>query len=237
MTLSEKIIQFNKSLVITSALPEGVDVLNPYQDKSTFEITKQFYTKYYSDNLPRTLILGINPGRFGGGITGVPFTDPIKLEKYCGIENTFQKKAELSADFMYQMITAYGGAEKFYSTFYIGAISPLGFTKDGKNLNYYDIKSLQEALQSFIIGSLQTQLAFGINTDVCLCLGEGENFKYLNKINKEHSFFKKIIPLPHPRFIMQYRRKRIDEYVGIYLKELLTSSSLTPDGSTEQTRS
>ncbi len=39
----------------------------------------------------RYLILGINPGRFGGGITGIPFTDPIRLQNICGIENDFQK--------------------------------------------------------------------------------------------------------------------------------------------------
>ena len=37
------------------------------------------------------------------------------------------------------MIEGYGGPEKFYSKFYFGAISPLGFTMDGKNLNYYDV--------------------------------------------------------------------------------------------------
>jgi hypothetical protein len=220
MTFAEKIIQFNKSLVIKAILPGGVEVLNPYQNEEAFLITKQFYNKFYADNLSRTMILGINPGRFGGGITGIPFTDPIKLETFCGIENTFQKKAELSADFIYRMIEAYGGSTKFYNKFYIGAVSPLGFTKSGKNLNYYDIKSLEDTLQSFIIESLQKQLAFGINTDVCFCLGEGENFKYLKKMNNEHSFFKKIIPLPHPRFIMQYRRKRIDEYSEIYLKAM-----------------
>ncbi len=220
MTFAEKIIRFNQSLAIDAVLPEGVGVLHPFKDEAAFTITKKFYTKFYSDNAARTMILGINPGRFGGGVTGVPFTDPIKLEKFCGIENPFQKKPELSADFIYQMIEAYGGAEIFYSKFYISAISPLGFTKDGKNLNYYDIRSLQDSIQSFIIESLQKQLAFGVHTEVCLCLGEGENFKYLNKLNKEHSFFKKIIPLPHPRFIMQYRRKRVDEYVGIYLEAM-----------------
>jgi len=75
------------------------------------------------------------------GITGIPFTDPVKLE-VLGIANDFQKKRELSSDFVYQMITAFGGANKFYQTFYISAISPLGFTKDEKNLNYYDVKRL-----------------------------------------------------------------------------------------------
>jgi len=72
-------------------------------------------------------LLGINPGRFGSGTTGVSFTDPIKLEKYCGIRNDLVKKAELSADFIYAMIIAYGGLESFYNRFFISSVSPLGF--------------------------------------------------------------------------------------------------------------
>ncbi|MFI5224347.1 MAG: DUF4918 domain-containing protein, partial [Nitrospirales bacterium] len=64
------------------------------------------------------LILGINPGRLGAGLTGIPFTDPLKLQNICGIENTLPKKAELSADFIYTMISAFGGPEAFYKKFY-----------------------------------------------------------------------------------------------------------------------
>jgi hypothetical protein len=53
--------------------------------------------------------------------------------------------------------------------------------------------------------------------DVCYCLGEGENFKYFSRLNASHGFFKTIVPLAHPRFIMQYRRKRVWEYVETYL--------------------
>ena len=52
------------------------------------------------------------------------------------------KKQELSSVFMYEMINAYGGAELFYKRFYITAVSPLGFVKNGRNLNYYDDKIL-----------------------------------------------------------------------------------------------
>ena len=30
-------------------------------------------------------------------------------------------------------------------------------------------------------------------------------------------FFERILPLPHPRWVMQYRRKRKEEFVGQYL--------------------
>lgn len=219
VSFAEKVLAFHKSLRITQKLPHGVGVMNPYQDIAAYQLFSLFFKKFYSDNSPRMLILGINPGRFGGGITGVPFTDPVKLESL-GIANDLQKKTELSADFIYRLITAYGGAEKFYSRYYISAVSPLGFTQLGKNLNYYDIRELQESLKPFIINSLKTQLDFGINKDVCYCLGEGQNFKFLTKLNQEHGMFKNICPLPHPRFIMQYRRKKVDEYVEAYLQRL-----------------
>ena len=75
------------------------------------------------------------------------------------------------------MIEAYGGAEKFYSDYFISSASPLGFTKDGKNLNYYDIRELQLALENVHHYFLRKQIGFGISTDVAFCLGEGDNFK------------------------------------------------------------
>jgi hypothetical protein len=222
MTFSDYVLSFYQNLEIKSVLPAGVVVLNPYRDRKSSAYCVQFYNKFYSDNNERTIILGINPGRHGGGITGIPFTDPIKLERNCNIPNPFLKKPELSADFIYTMIDAYGGPEMFYHKFYFSAISPLGFTKDDKNLNYYDIKELQLALREFIVESLTKQLSFGINRSVCYCLGEGENFKFLMRLNHELKFFDKVIPLAHPRFIMQYRRKKVEVYVKDYLEKLGT---------------
>lgn len=217
MTLADRILSFNKNLKITSKLPSGVEVLNPFQQSDTFRLCKQFYKKYYNDSNTRTLIMGINPGRFGAGLTGVPFTDPIKLEERCGIPNTMQKKAELSADFMYKMFDALGGPEFFFSNFYISSVSPLGFVKDGKNLNYYDIKELEKMVTAFAVDSLTKQLDFGLNREICFCLGEGKNFKFLNHLNEKYKFFNTIVPLPHPRFIMQYRRKQLTEFINSYV--------------------
>lgn len=220
-TTADRILSFYSSLTISSNLPEGVEVMNPYKDKLTFQLCSDFYRKYYSDNHSRTMLLGINPGRFGGGITGIPFTDPVKLEKICGIPNNLPRKTELSADFIYRMIDVYGGPQKFYSHFYIGAISPLGFTKDGRNLNYYDIKELGTAVYPFIISSLKSQISLGMNKEICFCLGEGQNFKFLTALNRDLSLFRNVIPLSHPRYIMQYKRKRINEYVDDYVEKLL----------------
>jgi hypothetical protein len=219
--LDEKILHFFKQLKIASPLPKGIEVMNPYVDTYTFGLCEQFYRKYYHDQKPRALLLGINPGRFGSGITGISFTDPIKLENECGIKNTFIKKSELSSDFIYTMIRAYGGPEAFYQHYFISAVSPLGFTSKGKNINYYDDPKLEKAIRPFIIKSINHLLSMGFTREKCFCVGEGKNFEFLSKLNEEQKWFSEIIPLAHPRFIMQYRRKQLDGYVEEYLRELV----------------
>jgi hypothetical protein len=220
MTFANKVLLFYKGLAITNPLPKGVEVLNPYQSESAFELCSLFYKKYYNDQNNRSVILGINPGRFGGGLTGIPFTDPIKLENICGINNDLPKKAELSADFIYSMIESYGGSKKFYSKYFFCSVSPLGFTQDGKNLNYYDTPALQKSVEKFILQSLRGILDLGIHNKTAFCLGEGTNYTYLGKLNEREKLFKEIIPLSHPRFIMQYKRKYVKDYIEDYIKKL-----------------
>ena len=228
MTYAKFILSFLSNLSISTKLPKGINYMNPYLNEEVFELCKQFYEKYYSSNRQRTIILGINPGRYGAGLTGIPFTDPVKLDEDCGIANNLKKQRELSADFIYKMIYAYGGVLEFYDQFYFGSVSPLGFTRDGKNLNYYDDTSLQQSLLPFILQSLEAQLAFGLNRKVAYCLGEGKNYKFLSNLNMEHSFFDHIIPLAHPRFIMQYRRKTVDRYVNDYLQKFQSPELFQP---------
>lgn len=213
------ILDFLKSLEIRAKLPAGVEVLNPYRNKKAFDLCTLFYDKYYYDEGERFLILGINPGRWGAGLTGIPFTDPIKLENHCHISNDLPKKPELSADFIYRVIEAYG-LNNFYRRFHFSSVSPLGFTKENRNLNYYDIKELQMALEDFIVGSLNKILSANISRKKCYCLGEGKNFTYLKTINEQNHFFDEIIPLSHPRFIMQYKRKALNTYLDDYLHKL-----------------
>ena len=198
-------------------LPDGVELLFPYDNPETMAAMRLFYSRYYSDARPRIFVFGINPGRFGAGITGVPFTDPIRLAEDCGIENAFQKKAELSSQFVYEVVHAYGGPEAFYRDIYITSVCPLGFTKDGKNYNYYDDRRLEKAVEPYIIDNIVRQKAIGALEETAVCLGEGQNYKYFRKINDEHGFFKTIVPLPHPRWVMQYRRRRMEEFKERYL--------------------
>ena len=221
MTFADQVIQFTQALRIPEiALPPDFEWLFPYSQPETMAALTSFYQKYYADAQPRSFLFGINPGRFGAGITGVPFTDPVRLEAECGIENPFQKKQELSSQFVWLFINAYGGAEAFCRDFYITSISPLGFIKNGININYYDDRQLLQATEPFIVWNIRTQLEFGARREAAICIGEGQNFKVFKKLNAQHGFFKEVIPLSHPRFVMQYRRKRLEEFVERYVEVL-----------------
>ena len=100
------ILKFYKELSPDFNLPAEVAIMNPFEDHVAWQLTETFYNKFYTDTHPRKFIFGINPGRFGGGVTGIPFTDPIRLANECGIANDLSKKAELSSQFVYAVIEA-----------------------------------------------------------------------------------------------------------------------------------
>lgn len=222
-TFARQVLDFTQSLYPDLPLPLGFELLFPYTEPETLRVMTQFYERFYQDTQPRIFIFGINPGRFGAGVTGVPFTDPIRLETECGIANDFAKKPELSSDFVYRFVHAYGGTEAFYSRFYITSLSPLGFVQNGINCNYYDDKRLQAAVEPFIIESIATQIQFGTTPRVALCMGQGKNAAYFQKINAIHKFFEQILVLPHPRWVMQYRRKSLPEFLQLYVNTLRTA--------------
>lgn len=217
---SKDIFDFYKALNPPTGFPPGIEVLYPQQDPEVMKLVKIFLDKYYSDTKVRTLLLGINPGRFGAGTTGINFTGARQLTQYCQIENKLKQQSELSAEFIYEMIEDYGGCGKFYSKFIISSVSPLGYTKDGKNINYYDDKKLQQAVTPFIIDCINTQYKWNINRKTCICIGGEKNYKFLSLLNEEYKWFSEILPLPHPRFIQQYRRRQKQEYIHQYLETL-----------------
>ena len=71
-------------------------------------------------------------------------------------------------------------------------------------------------LRLLVLGAVKAQIALGARTDVAIVLGAGKLMAYLERLNAEHGLFKKLVALEHPRFIMQYRRKRIPEFVEKY---------------------
>ncbi len=181
----------------------------------------QFYHKYYNDNKPRIFLWGINPGRFGAGITGIPFTDPKALEEQCDIPNPFDKKFELSSVFIYDIIERLGGPAKFYSKFYITSLCPLGFLSEGKNYNYYDSNQLFDSVEAFMVKCINEQLSFQSHKQKWgISLGKGKNAKAFSLMNKKHGWFDEIEALPHPRWVMQYQRKNYELHLDSICQKL-----------------
>ncbi len=222
--LSNRILQFYQDVHFERKLPDGIEIMNPYRESEDIrQICAQFYIKYYNDNQKRSLILGINPGRLGAGATGLPFTDTKRLNDDCGIFYDSFSSHEPSSVFVYEVIKAFGGPEKFYKSFYISSVCPLGFIKKNNlgrmvNFNYYDSKTLEDAMLEFIHDNIRKQIELAGRHDFCLCFGTGKNFKFLSKLNEKHHYFEEIIPLEHPRYIMQYKSKMKEEYIDAYLQ-------------------
>lgn len=197
-------------------VPSGVHVMNPYANPRTRRCVKSFLAKYFNDANSRTLVVGINPGRFGSGLTGVTFTDPYALTNECGLSHDFTGQRELSADFVYRVVNALGGPAAFYKRLFMSAVCPLGFTRKGINLNYYDDKRLEKAVTPFVVESIEQHLRFPVTREHVVVLGRGNNAEYFRRLNEDLGWFANVHALDHPRFIMQYRRRKLDAYIAEY---------------------
>ncbi|WP_020600251.1 uracil-DNA glycosylase family protein [Spirosoma panaciterrae] len=226
-TFADKAIAYYNSLTAPTHLPAGVDVLNPYQTPEVRQIVGAFYSKFFNDNQPRVFVLGINPGRFGAGVTGISFTTPQNLRRYCHIANTLADTPELSSRFIYQVVEAFGGAEAFYGQFFLTSLFPLALTKSGKNYNFYDDRATTETLWPSIAETVRTQIGFGCNRRVAVCLGR-KNETYLKRLNDQQGFFGRIVTLDHPRYILQYRTKDAPLYLEKYVATLHDCLTETP---------
>ncbi|MBS1759995.1 MAG: SMUG2 DNA glycosylase family protein [Bacteroidetes bacterium] len=224
-TFGDRVIKFNSELHYTGKLPSGFQVLNPYMDNpETLKVMGTFYHKYYNDNAKRKFIIGINPSRHGAGVTGVPFTDTKRLESECGIKMTSAYTHEVSSVFVYDMISAYGGANEFYKEFYINSPFPLAIVRKAKNgnwlnANYYDDPKLFQHVKDFMIASLKKHIGMGLDTSEVFILGK-KNADFIQTLNKEAKLFKELTVLEHPRFIQQYKSRDKQLYIDKYIRLL-----------------
>ena len=225
-TFADRVLQFNEELSHQFlSLPKGFSIVNPFisaQKEQVKQVTALFYQKYYNDGNSRRLILGSSPARRGTAVTGIPFEDATHLQKETGIyiDKFFINKS--SSGFLYEVMNEYGGCSKFYTDFYMSFVCPLGIAKmnpkgNEVNCNYYENKKLLKTLSPFIVNMLRRQINFGIDTSVCYCIGSGENYNFLSEINKKYNFFGLILPLEHPRFIMQYHLKDKEKFLKKYM--------------------
>jgi len=217
-TFGSRLAAHLEHLQIPRGLPQGFDTIDAYHHDDVHEVVREFCRRYYSTPKQRLAVWGINPGRFGAGVTGLPFTDPHALQHQLGIASQITGRRELSAEFIEMVIGAYGGPTKFYDDIYLGAVCPIGFTSNGKNINFYDDKQVTELLAPFIINNMSSVVEFGTRKDRCVVLGTGTFKKVFEERFREKVGYTSVTFVEHPRFIMQYRRRTVNEYIDKYLK-------------------
>ncbi len=188
MLAASHYLKFYKSLGAGELMPKmsEVRILNPFKEGETWALISRFYHKYYNNSHRRVFLIGINPGRLGAGVTGIPFTDPYHLQEVCDIEHDFPLKQEISSLFIYELIDKLGGPDIFYKHFYVTSVCPLGFVKGKKNYNYYDDKILLNAVEPLIVRSLYFQSKHFCNNAIAYSLGKGKNYNYLRLLNDKH---------------------------------------------------
>lgn len=212
--------RFLMSMRYDGVLPNGIEILDPYKDPEVKRVIHEMVSRYYAGDHPRVGMWGINPGRFGAGVTGLSFTDPWAVKNLLGIETTLAGRRELSAEFISMVIDAYGGPVAFYRDVCMCALSPLGFIKNGININFYDDPVLMREIVPFVITSLRKQHAAGLVPERCIVLGTGKLKTFTEREVKGVMGYTTIEYLEHPRFIMQYRRSQVPMYVEKYVDVL-----------------
>lgn len=219
MKTSQAFFRYLTSLDPKLGLSKGYSVIYPYSDPEVKRVLKVFCDSFYSDEKERVLMLGINPGRFGAGVTGVPFTDPVALDAACGIANEFDKRSELSSAFIHEMIKTIGGPRVFYNKVLLSSVCPLGFLHGTKNCNYYDAPMLIKKTKDLIRDSLKRHMKMNVRRDKVIILGK-KNASFLLGLDSISNVFKDFIVLDHPRYIMQYRSQLKSDYIRDYIQAI-----------------
>ncbi len=182
-------------------------------------ILPNFCRRYYGKDADRILVVGINPGRKGSGVTGVPFTDGSNLDRL-GIDDRYKERRELTSQFVYEVIEAFGGEQDFYDRFLLGSALPIGFAGEGINANYYDLQPDGFWTEFLALSLAEQKRLAGNHAGPLVVIGKGKNLKAILAVNRSVGLFSEVIALDHPRYIMQYNRSKSDSYVAEYVATL-----------------
>lgn len=187
---------------------DGIVVLSDFVKNP--EGISAFWRKYYGDAIPRVMICGINPGRFGAGMTGIPFMDFMSLSRL--IPGIDREETEKSASFFFQVVCLFG-VETFFRTFYVSNFSSVGYMKEGGNLNYYD---LPPAALAVVERNFITEIGIVKPTHI-ISLGESvqQSVRKLLPASVDCS-----LRLPHPSWVATYRANEMDQWALRYLEVL-----------------
>ena len=163
---------------------------------NNWENIQRFNRYYYGKTIPKVVLCGINPGRFGAGKIGIPLMDFATLSKLIdGIES---KESERSAQFFAKIVQKVG-PKRFYRHFYVTNISWVGFMKEGRNLNFYD---LPKHAQEFVYEQFLFEMEY-VRPEQIIALGRNvqKTIKEILAIEPDY--------LPHPNFC-QFPRNEVE---------------------------
>lgn len=218
MTVSAKVIDFYKNFSLPSVLPSDIVVHNPYDDPMRQKAIESFYKKFFADDEPRVHLIGINPSRITETSSGINYTDGFALENFCGITNDFSKSRELTSEFFYMVVEEFGSAENFYKEIFAWAMMPFSVTRVSKYKNYYE-----DDVFDHLIDMVQSNIQWISNLPKkgkVVIIGTGENKKMFESLPGSPFGYDNVQFLPHPRWIMQYKRAYVKNYVQQYVEFL-----------------
>jgi uracil-DNA glycosylase len=191
----------------------GIGILSDFKKNKQNII--EFHKKYVEPNNPKIVLCGINPGRYGAGLTGIPFVDFKSLQKLLpGITN---ENSEKSSKFLFSIINSFK-ADKFYQNFHVTNLSSVGFynLKNGRNINY-DILPTHIAI--FILEKFVDEMNL-VKPEIIVPIGKNVDFELTLNLVKYGKIHAKIgHRLNHPAS----RYAKEEAYIAAlhkYLKEV-----------------
>ena len=125
------------------------------------------------------------------GKTGIPFLDFDSLSKL--IEGVDHIDTERSAQFFFDIIQEFG-AEKFYRSFYVTNISWIGYMKENKNVNYYQ---LSDPVKIFIYDAFKYEMNVVAPTTI---ISLSQEVKKTVKDMFQDNGIDTAASLPHPNY-------------------------------------
>ncbi len=217
VTYSDQVISFYRDFAVGDIFDNALQLHNPFDAPSRREIMTAFYEKFFKDEAPRTHILGINPSRLSNTSTGVHYTDGFALQTYCAIENNFSKSRELTSDFFYRVVERMGGTHDFFAKIFPWAAMPVALTDHGEYANYYEVEN--ERVSEIVSQNLKWLTGLP-RSGKLVVLGLGDNQARVKQMEGFPFGYQDIRYLPHPRWVMQYNRKRLDQFIEMYIDAL-----------------
>lgn len=149
LLLYKEITTGNKKNIGESLNKNGISILKGFVENVS--VVREFYKKVYNaTNKHRIVLCGINPGRKGAGMTGVPFFDNIALSQI--LPSIKNNDSERSGQFIWSVISQLGISD-FFENVYITNICWFGFTRYGRNYNYYNLE--EELKKEFFEGFIE----------------------------------------------------------------------------------